>query len=126
MLVVIILLWLAPLVTSKPSRRRRESRRESTHFGGGGSRQQQIYNARNWCETANETCASMIAEESLNCIFECVSPNCFAEIYGKEPLEPGPLEPGEVDIKRAQEFEDCASEQLRQARREQRQEQERD
>lgn len=39
-----------------------------------------------------------------NCIFECISPECNAKVYGQEPLEEG-----EIDSLRENKFRLCVS-----------------
>ena len=50
----------------------------------------------------------------MNCIFQCSSPACYEKIYA-----PNPLEDGEVDLDRARQFEECAEEEIKEARRRQ-------
>uniref|UniRef100_A0A7S1VMC4 Uncharacterized protein n=1 Tax=Grammatophora oceanica TaxID=210454 RepID=A0A7S1VMC4_9STRA len=54
-----------------------------------------------FCE--REDCAHIIPEEAMNCINKCVSEQCFTEIYAAIPLEDG-----EIDLRRAREFDKCA------------------
>jgi hypothetical protein len=53
-------------------------------------------------------CMDLIPEESLNCINQCMSEACYEKIYGTNPLEPG-----EIDIDRAKEFESCVKNEMR-------------
>ena len=65
-------------------------------------------------------------EEAMNCIFHCMSPECYIEWYGGGKRDDEdfngaqtagpPLEPGEIDIGRYIEFEQCVEEQLLQAK----------
>lgn len=101
-LVVIILLWLAPLVTGSGSRH---------HYSGGNGRRQRkelrLRNLRLECQNEGE-CALLVPEESLNCVNQCLSHTCYERIFA-----PDPLEDGEIDIVRGQQFEDCVKEELR-------------
>ena len=97
LLVLVILLWLPPLVIGKRRRKKpSESRRMLPRVA------QWIKNARHECETDPEFCGSLIPEESMNCIHECLSESCFKQIYGSMPLEDG-----EIDLERAERFEEC-------------------
>ena len=41
-------------------------------------------------------------DDELNCIYGCVSPDCYEQVYAADPLEPG-----EEDVRRGREFVDC-------------------
>lgn len=56
-----------------------------------------------------------LPEESLNCIHECRSSNCFEQVYGDSILEPG-----EVDPVRAEEFDQCHLVEISRARQKER------
>lgn len=43
-----------------------------------------------------------VPEEAMNCVHTCRSPTCFEKLYGKDPLEPG-----QVDMERADLFDKC-------------------
>jgi len=43
-----------------------------------------------------------LPEEAMNCIHECQSPDCYIQVFNINPLEPG-----EIDIEKGMEFEDC-------------------
>ncbi|KAG7371207.1 protein of unknown function DUF4787 containing protein [Nitzschia inconspicua] len=106
LLVVIILLWLPPLVTSKRQRKRNALK----------TIQQRIYHNRMDCEMDCLQLSHEVwfpPEESMNCIFHCMSPSCFETIY--QPI----LEPGEVDIQRYELFETCIQEEVREENRQQ-------
>jgi hypothetical protein len=103
MVAVVILLWLPQLVASKKNKNRLKRT------------QQQIHGTRLWCEL-DQSCASLIPEESMNCIHRCVSVGCFKEVYGKEQLEPG-----EIDLPRQNVFEDCVGAEHKESRRRERQ-----
>jgi Domain of unknown function (DUF4787) len=107
LLVIIILFWLPPLVISKKRTNRRNRNDIKTT-------KRRVHRHRWDCEI---DCLELSyeymlpAEESMNCIFHCMSPTCFQEIY--RPI----LEPGEVDILRYELFEKCLEEEIRQERR---------
>ena len=46
-----------------------------------------------------------------NCVLRCVSPACYANVYGSDPLEEG-----EVDVARGRTFRSCARGELRGAK----------
>jgi hypothetical protein len=46
-----------------------------------------------------------------NCVLRCVSPSCYANVYGSDPLEEG-----EVDVARGRTFRSCARGELRGAK----------
>ena len=99
LLILLILFSLPHLVESRKNKRKKLD--------------SQIRSTRHHCQT--EVCGSYIPEESLNCVFLCVSPSCYETIYGAEPLEDG-----ELDAYRAKRFELCAKEEIRQSRARQR------
>jgi hypothetical protein len=105
LLVTIILFWLAPLTNSKPQsvRKRRRSKRNSY--------QRQINRIRRDCE---DDCLQVyhVQEEAMNCILQCVSPDCFQDLF-----QDGPLEPGEIQTEKALQLQSCAKEELKEARR---------
>lgn len=57
--------------------------------------------AREACE-ASPPCASLPEGTEDDCVLRCVNPRCWRAIYSAEPLEPG-----EIDKKRATQFEAC-------------------
>ena len=59
-----------------------------------------INQARKECERS--MCIHLPEEEAANCVHECLSPTCFGEVYGAEPLEPG-----ELDHLRSRNFNAC-------------------
>ena len=101
LLILLILFSLPHLVESRKNKKYRKKL------------DSQIRSTRHHCQT--EVCGSYIPEESLNCVFLCVSPSCYETIYGAEPLEDG-----ELDAYRAKRFELCAKEEIRQSRARQR------
>lgn len=96
LLVLVILFMLPKLVDADSSRRRRRNEFE-------------IRTLRTDC--AKNVCSRWIPEESLNCIFLCVSPACYDEVYGLEPLEDG-----EIDLERSRLFHNCVKQELRMMR----------
>jgi len=60
-------------------------------------------------DCALEVCAKYVPEESLNCVFSCLSPSCYQRVYGMHPLEDGEV----VDTARAIEFDDCVKNEFR-------------
>ena len=75
-LLVIMALAGAILVSSKTPRQKRLDR--------------SLTEARRDCE--RKTCIHLPEHEATNCVNECLSPACFAQVYGEEPLEPGELD----------------------------------
>ena len=61
---------------------------------------------------AKGKCATLHPDENDNCVNECTSAACYAEVYAAEPLEPG-----EVDMPRWRSFERCVRREAREARR---------
>jgi heme exporter protein D len=107
LLVLIIILLLPKLVQTNSrlddiKRRRRRSR---------ASQKLEYVSLRTSCEGSMQ-CIDLIPEEASACVTECVSPVCHEEIYAMNLLEPG-----EVDIERAKEFEICVKKELRMLRK---------
>jgi hypothetical protein len=102
LLVLIILLWLPKLVYGEPRHRHKRILLK-------------LRAMRYDCQNEGD-CSRLIPEESLNCVNECISPACYAQIFQSQPLEDG-----EVDIERAKAFDDCVQEELRVLRKQQRQ-----
>lgn len=96
LLVVVIILLLPKLVTGA-----------STPGGKRNKRLlREIEALRFDCERT--TCKEFLPEESSMCVTECISKDCHAEVYGKNPLEPG-----EIHVISARDFEKCVKDQLR-------------
>lgn len=95
-LLVLVILFLLPklVIAGNPSR----GKKKKHEF--------EVRTLRSHC--ASQTCAAFIPEEGMNCLLACVSPSCFARVYGLTPLEEG-----EVDVDRANAFETCLKEELR-------------
>jgi hypothetical protein len=111
LLVLIILLLLPKLVYGGPHRHR--------HAGHPLLQFRQYWQfERTKCEQHSD-CARLIPEESLNCIYDCMSPTCYQRVYYSTT---NPLENGEIDINRATEFETCLHEEFNKMREQQRQE----
>jgi hypothetical protein len=64
-----------------------------------------------------QSCASLVPEESMNCVNLCTSPDCYLEIYSSHPLEDG-----EIDVRRAREFEECLKAEFGEMQKQRRQE----
>ena len=102
-LFVLLILFLLPkLVHGK--RRKTPPRRNAIE-----ARKLRLHCKRN-------VCGAYITEENLNCVSLCLSPACFETVYGLHPLEDG-----ELDFERAKQFDECYMEEVRTARRRQRQ-----
>ena len=65
----------------------------------------------------SEKCKLINKDENDNCVNKCTSPNCFNQIYGSEPLEPG-----EVDFRRWRQFTLCARKEVAEQKRKEREE----
>lgn len=90
--VLLLLLLLPQLVTARQKRRHRKVDLD-------------LANLRKDCEKT--VCHDRVLEESLNCVFACISPACYQHIYGESPLEDG-----EIDLFRGKQFEICAKDEL--------------
>lgn len=55
---------------------------------------------RRECEQVQ--CQQYSVDEGMNCVNECISPECFSKVYAQEPLEDG-----EIDSARNREFVTC-------------------
>jgi hypothetical protein len=102
LLVLVILFLLPKLVTGGRNSRTRSKRMNI-----------ELRSTRVLCE--KDICSGFIPEESMNCVFLCVSPACYEHIYGLSPLEDG-----EIDIPRAKEFEQCVKDELKAMRKRER------
>jgi len=101
LLVLLILFLLPKLVDGRNSRRKRT--------------EQDVRNSRKLCE--KEACRHLVPEESLNCVFECMSSSCYEQIYASNPLEDG-----EIDVSRARDFNSCVKDEKWIERKKRRQE----
>ena len=50
----------------------------------------------------NYCVSSVVPEERINCILDCMSPTCYQQVYSDDPLEDG-----EVDPERYIMYEQC-------------------
>jgi hypothetical protein len=102
-LLVLIILFLLPKLVTGGRNSRTRTKRMDTEFRS----------TRVLCE--KDICSGFIPEESMNCVFLCVSPSCYENIYAISPLEDG-----EIDIPRAKEFEQCVKDELKAMRKRER------
>ena len=70
-------------------------RRYSNYVGDREFRQRKI-------DCASSECAGKVGADELNCTYNCMSPGCFAEIYGHDEIEEG-----EIDTARSRLFSTC-------------------
>jgi hypothetical protein len=99
----LIILFLLPKLVSGGRNSRTRTKRMDT----------ELRSTRVLCE--KDICSAFIPEESMNCVFLCVSPSCYENIYAISPLEDG-----EIDIPRAREFEQCVKDELKAMRKRER------
>ena len=59
-------------------------------------------------ELRDDPSCAVSAIDMDNCVLRCVSPTCYANVYGSDPLEEG-----EVDVARGRTFRSCARGELR-------------
>ena len=69
----------------------------------------QINTRRKDCE--QQTCASVHVDDRENCVMRCQSPACYGQVY-----EGNELEPGEIDSKRARDFNACVNSEAKKSR----------
>ena len=91
LLVLLILFMLPKLVWAAPSQRRKKT---------------EVSSIRAHCQQV--VCAAWVLEESANCVNLCTSPACFEQVYGSNPLEDG-----EIDLRRARDFEKCLKDEFK-------------
>lgn len=105
--VLVILFMLPSMVDGGRRKREKRNRRANTVSGI-------VHRKRQSCEA---DCMEHIiyAEEAMNCIQECVSSTCFQEIYET------PLEPGEIDLDKANRLQNCAKQEVVETRKNERQ-----
>lgn len=60
--------------------------------------------ARRIDEEGNPTCIATLIDRE-NCVLRCMEPECYEQIYGKDPLEEG-----ELDVARGGAFRQCQRE----------------
>jgi hypothetical protein len=99
----LLILFLLPKLVSGGRNSRTRTKRMDT----------ELRSTRVLCE--KDICSGFIPEESMNCVFLCVSPSCYENIYAISPLEDG-----EIDIPRAKEFEQCVKDELKAMRKRER------
>ena len=97
LLVLVILFMLPKLVDSANNRRR--SKKTLAEY------QTMMHTC------SNTVCPRWFPEERMNCVAICVSPNCYQQIYAMSPLEDG-----EIDLQRLRQFEECARNEIKQAK----------
>jgi hypothetical protein len=102
-LLVLIIFFLMPKLVSGGRNSRTRTKRMDT----------ELRSTRVLCE--KDICSGFIPEESMNCVFLCVSPSCYENIYAISSLEDG-----EIDIPRAKEFEQCVKDELKAMRKRER------
>lgn len=95
-LLVLVILFLLPELVSGNKRNRKRRRRD----------EMEIRTVRSDC--AIQVCKAVVVEESMNCVLSCISPACYNRVYEDEPLEDG-----EIDVRRARDFEDCLKDEFR-------------
>ena len=59
-------------------------------------------------ELRDDPAGAVSAIDMDNCVLRCVSPTCYDNVYGSDPLEEG-----EVDVARGRTFRSCARGELR-------------
>ena len=62
-------------------------------------RRRQYTVSKRYCQKSD--CANVL-DDDPNCIYKCISNDCYQEIYANEPLEPG-----EIDFQRDKLFQNC-------------------
>jgi hypothetical protein len=71
------------------------NRRYNSYVGDREFRQRKI-------DCASSECAGKTGADEMNCTYKCMSPLCFAEIYGHDEIEEG-----EIDSSRSRLFNTC-------------------
>jgi hypothetical protein len=71
------------------------NRRYNSYVGDREFRQRKI-------DCASSECAGKTGADESNCTYKCMSPVCFAEIYGHDEIEEG-----EIDSSRSRLFNTC-------------------
>jgi hypothetical protein len=72
-----------------------------------GMKMDRIWKQRR-AQCQRQECGKLVKEEAYNCVDRCVSPECYDEIYGDNPLEDG-----EIDNVRYRQFTGCVRLQTR-------------
>eukprot|EP00903_Cladosiphon_okamuranus_P005598 g5570.t1 len=96
--VVTLCLLLTATVDGKSSKKKRRKNND-------------VYERRRACQTA--VCGHLVPLEAMNCVNECVSPDCYRKTY------PEPLEDGEVNKQLATIFLACARKEMNASNRSQ-------
>ena len=128
---------MAMLPTTKERRRRTNMSQQQQHRHHIYKRfHYKLRSLRDDCQNnLNKPCALLIPEESLNCVNQCISPACYDQVYTLHSttvmesnenrdrtattasaivVSREPLENGEIDVARANEFDQCVRNELRQ------------
>ena len=97
LLILLILLLLPKLVEvrSNAANRRRHAQ------------DKKYRTAKRTCESDTYKCGTIIPEENMNCVTQCISQSCFENIYSDNLLEDG-----EIDLKRDAAFESCVKKEM--------------
>lgn len=95
LLLLLLCLNLASARNSSGKGLSNNNRRYSTYAGDREFRQRKI-------DCASSQCAGKAGADELNCTYNCMSPSCFAEIYGHDEIEEG-----EIDSSRSRLFNTC-------------------
>jgi hypothetical protein len=69
--------------------------------------QNQVNNRKRECETVE--CVHMDEDGQSNCVLRCQSEGCYSQVYLPEELEPG-----EIDLRRQRQFQNCLNKENRQ------------
>ena len=77
---------------------------------GANSVERKLSQARNSCETTK--CAHLYPMESMNCVNECISSECYKQVYGERPLEDG-----EINTLLERQFKSCHRKEMTTAKR---------
>uniref|UniRef100_A0A0G4GQ10 Uncharacterized protein n=1 Tax=Chromera velia CCMP2878 TaxID=1169474 RepID=A0A0G4GQ10_9ALVE len=73
---------------------------------GATSHTNKVWRARRNKCVMNE-CSDIPEEENDDCVDKCLSPQCYQDIFAENPLEPG-----EVDRKRRNDFMNCVKKEV--------------
>eukprot|EP00520_Triparma_pacifica_P003386 CAMPEP_0118658032 /NCGR_PEP_ID=MMETSP0785-20121206/14345_1 /TAXON_ID=91992 /ORGANISM="Bolidomonas pacifica, Strain CCMP 1866" /LENGTH=112 /DNA_ID=CAMNT_0006551009 /DNA_START=93 /DNA_END=427 /DNA_ORIENTATION=+ len=72
-------------------------------------------NRKRECEREQDLCGGIHVDLNQNCVNECISPDCYTEVYGPSTI--GPLEDGEIDPERQKLFTQCVRRDYREQKR---------
>lgn len=101
-IIFLLFVVVGPFATNAKRKRNRKQRTSS---------KQEMHRRRRDCE--GECLATHVPEEAMNCIHQCRSPACFERLYNGV----NSLEPGEIDVDRALEFNSCNLAEILEARK---------